>query len=134
VTLALDLLTVGKGEYLLPVLLGDFKALHPAIGARVVVSDSLTTITEVRNGAYEVGFCGISLDGQDLESFKIAEDETVLIVFPEHLFAQRQEVSFAELEGEPLIFNECESGTRQKLESLIAEGGSTWDVLHKGLR
>ncbi len=111
------------GEFLLPSILSAFKALHPAIRAQVVASDSLTVISGVRDGAYEVGFCGIALEGQELESFKIAEDEIVLIVFPEHPFTERREVSWAELEGEPFIFREETSGTQQSLQALLSRAG-----------
>jgi len=111
------------GEFLLPAILGEFKGLHPTIRAQVVVSDSLTVISKVRDGAYEVGFCGITPEGQELESFKIADDEIILIVFPEHPFADRREVSLAELEGEPLIFREETSGTQQSLKALLSQAG-----------
>lgn len=111
------------GEFLLPAILGEFKGLHPTIRAQVVVSDSLTVISKVRDGAYEVGFCGITPEGQELESFKIAGDEIILIVFPEHPFADRREVSLAELEEEPLIFREETSGTQQSLQALLSQAG-----------
>lgn len=111
------------GEFLLPLILSEFKALHPSIEARVAASDSLAVIGQVRDGEYDVGFCGIAPEGQELELFKIAEDEIVLIVFPEHPFGQQQEVPFMELEGEPLIFREETSGTQQSLESLLAKAG-----------
>ena len=116
------------GEFLLPSILSEFKALHPAIRAQVAVSDSLTVISGVRDGAYEVGFCGIAPEGQGLEAFKIADDEIVLIVFPEHPFAERREVSLAELEGEPLIFREETSGTQQSLQAFLSRAGdlSKW--------
>ncbi|MBL7166480.1 MAG: LysR family transcriptional regulator [Dehalococcoidales bacterium] len=111
------------GEFLLPSILSEFKALHPAIRAQVVISDSLTVISGVRDGSYDVGFCGLAPEGQELESFKTAEDEIVLIVFPEHPFAERREVSPAELEGEPLIFREETSGTQQSLQTLLSKSG-----------
>jgi LysR family transcriptional regulator, low CO2-responsive transcriptional regulator len=111
------------GEFLLPLLLGEFKGLHPAIKARVVVSDSLTVIAGVRDGTYEVGFCGTPSEGQELDSFRIGEDEIVLIVFPEHPFADRKEISVSDLEGEPLIFREITSGTQQSIEARLAQGG-----------
>lgn len=111
------------GEFLIPAILSEFKVQHPAVGIRVAVSDSLTVINEVQNGAYEVGFCGAMPEGQDLESFKIAEDEIVLIVFPEHPFANRPEVSPMEVVGEPLIFREETSGTQQSVECQMLEAG-----------
>ncbi len=111
------------GEFMLPSLLARFKALHPAIRAQVKISDSLTVINGVRDGDYEVGFCGVAPEEQALESFKVAEDEIVLIVFPEHPFAGRGEVSFAELEGEPIIFREDTSGTQKSLQKLLDKAG-----------
>jgi len=111
------------GEFMLPSLLARFKALHPAIRAQVGISDSLTVVNSVRDGSYEVGFCGVATEEQALESFKVAEDEIVLIVFPEHPFAGRGEISFAELEGEPIIFREETSGTQRSLENLLDKAG-----------
>lgn len=111
-------------EFLLPPILSEFMILHPAISAQVAIRDSLTVIADVRDSSYEVGFCGIAPpEEQGLESFKIAQDEIVLIVFPEHPFAQRKEISFAELEGEPLIHRETTSGTRKSLEQLLSRAG-----------
>lgn len=121
------------GEILLPPILGEFKALHPAISAQVEVSDSMTVISRVQEGAYDVGFCGTAPVGRDLDYFKMAEDEIVLIVFPEHPFAQRKEISFLELEGEPLILREGTSGTQRSLKSLLARAGLDTEKLSPNL-
>jgi DNA-binding transcriptional LysR family regulator len=89
----------------------------------VAISDSLTVIGGVRDNTCEVGFCGLAPEGQDLALFRVAGDEIVLIVFPEHPFARRGEVSPAELEGEPLIFREDTSGTQRNLESSLSKAG-----------
>ena len=111
------------GEFLLPPLLAKFKQMHPAVRIQVDISDSLTVINGVRNNSYEVGFCGMAPEGQDLASFKIASDEIVLIVSPDHPFAQRGEVSPADLEGEPLILRETTSGTQRNLENYLSRAG-----------
>ena len=111
-------------EFLLPPMLGEFMALHPAVRARVETRDSLTVIAGVQDGTYEVGFCGVApQEIQGLESFKVAEDEIVLIVFPEHQLAKRKLISFAELAEEPLIFREATSGTQKSLEALLLKDG-----------
>jgi DNA-binding transcriptional LysR family regulator len=111
------------GEFLLPALLARFKQRHPAVKIQVDISDSLTVIDRVRNNTYEVGFCGTAPEGQDLAFFKVASDEIVLIVFPEHPFARKGEVSTDELEGEPLIFREATSGTQRSLEGRLSRAG-----------
>ncbi len=111
-------------EFLLPPILGEFMTLHPAVRARVETHNSLTIIAGVQDGTYEVGFCGtIPPENHGLESFKVAEDEIVLIVFPEHPFIRKKQISFAELEGESLIFREATSGTQKSLEALLSEAG-----------
>jgi len=100
-----------------------FKQMHPAVRVEVAISDSLTVINGVRDNAYEIGFCGMAPEGQDLESLKVAGDEIVLIVFPEHPFARRSEVTPAELEVEPLIFREATSGTQRNLETYLSRAG-----------
>jgi DNA-binding transcriptional LysR family regulator len=111
------------GEIILPPMLGEFRALHPAVGAQVEVSDSLTVIGCVSDGRCDVGFCGIVPEGRDLQSFKVAQDEIVLIVFPEHPFAGRREVSSLELEGESILMRSQTSGTQQSLKALLAKAG-----------
>ena len=111
------------GEILLPSILGEFKALHPSVGVRLEISDSLTVVEAVRAGTYELGFCGIAPGVKELECLKVAEDEIVLIAFPEHPFAQRDEISLLELEGELLILREDSSGTQRNLRSLLAQHG-----------
>lgn len=121
------------GEILLPPILGEFKALHPAVGARVDISDSLTVISGVQSGAYDLGVCGSAPEGKELDYFKMAEDEIVLIVFPEHPFARRRRISLMELEGEPLIFREETSGTQRSLKLHLSKAGVDIDKLYANL-
>ena len=111
------------GEFLIPPILADFKRLHPVIDTRMVISDSLTVINEIQNNEYEIGFCGVLPEGRDLTSFKIAEDEIVLIAPAEHPFTQRKTISFDELKHESLIFREETSGTQRSLDSLLSKEG-----------
>jgi DNA-binding transcriptional LysR family regulator len=111
------------GEFLLPGLLAKFKGMHPNVKVQVDISDSLAVINGVSESRYELGFCGIAPEGQDLTSFRFNEDRIVLIVFPGHPFAQRDEISPDELAGEPLIFREETSGTQRSLESHLPRAG-----------
>ena len=111
------------GEILLPPILGRFKELNPSICARVEVSDSVTVINGVREGDYDVGFCGVVPEGKGLEYFKVADDEIVLIVFPDHPFARRKKVSLAEVSEEQLILREETSGTQLNIQSLLNKAG-----------
>jgi DNA-binding transcriptional LysR family regulator len=111
------------GEVLLPPILGEFKAAHPAITAELEISDSLTVVSKVREGAFDIGFCGALPEEKELEYFKIAEDRIVLIVFPEHPFAKQGKISPLELENEPLILREETSGTQRTINAALARAG-----------
>ena len=113
------------GEYLLPPLLVKFKKRNPAVSIQVDVSDSVTVTDRIRDNTYDLGFCGLAPEGQDLASFKIASDEIVLIVSPEHPFAGKAEITPDELESELFIFREATSGTQRSLENLLSKAGLT---------
>jgi DNA-binding transcriptional LysR family regulator len=111
------------GEFILPPLLAEFKALHPTIGIHLTVSDSVCVIEGVRNSDYDIGFCGIAPDGHDLEYIKIAEDEIVLIVPPQHPLADNSKISIADMEGESFICREKTSGTQRSLQAYLLQAG-----------
>ena len=111
------------GEYLLPPLLARFKQQHPAVRIQVDVSDSLAVIERISNNTAEIGFCGVVPEGRDLAYFRIAGDEIVLIVPPEHPLVKKGEVAPAELTGEPFIFRETTSGTQRSLQALLSKAG-----------
>lgn len=111
------------GNFILSPILSKFKRRHPAVDIQVAVTNSARVIEAVKRGEYDIGFCGISPEDRELEAIKIAEDEIVLIVFPDHPFAGRNKVSFLEVSAEPLIFREPTSGTQRSVESLLLNAG-----------
>jgi len=111
------------GDFILPPILSEFKGRHPAVNIQVAVTDSARVIDAVKSDDYELGFCGVSPEDRELEAVKIAEDEIVLIVFPEHPFAGRKQSSFLEVSAEPLIFREPTSGTQRSVEALLLSAG-----------
>lgn len=108
-------------EYLLPGLLAKFKRMNQAVQIKVDTFDSLAAVKGVIDGTYEVGFCGVKPEDPGLESFRVAGDEIVLIVFPDHPFAKRSWISVSELEGQQLILRNKTSGTQQSLEKIFAK-------------
>jgi len=111
------------GDFILPPILGEFKKLHPAVDIKVEVTDSTRVIEAVKSGEYDIGICGVFPEDEDLEAAKVAEDEILLIVFPEHPFARHNNVSFTEISSEPLIFREPTSGTQRSVKMLLSNAG-----------
>lgn len=109
------------GEFLLPVMLSEFRERYPAASAVVTVGPSLIILDRVRSGDLELGFTGTPPETPDLSAFAVDGDEIVLIVPPDHPFARRKSVDLEELRGECFVLREDTSGTQQRLEALLDE-------------
>ncbi|MBC7250592.1 MAG: LysR family transcriptional regulator [Anaerolineae bacterium] len=111
------------GEYLVPQLLAAFRAQHPRVEAQVTVSDTADVVQRVQSGACDLGFIGAPVEGPGLVLERVAADEIVLAVYPEHPFAGREKVTWDEVLAQPLILREEGSGTRRTVESALAARG-----------
>lgn len=111
------------GEYLVAPILGNFRREHPAVAARIAVFDSGAVMEKVSQGEYDIGFCGSYPEGFPLCCFKMATDELVLAVPPQHPFAQRESVAPIELASEPWLFREETSGTQRSMRKMLLERG-----------
>ncbi|HWR21075.1 MAG TPA: selenium metabolism-associated LysR family transcriptional regulator [Verrucomicrobiae bacterium] len=109
------------GGYLLPPLIGRFRAQYPDISVVLKVSDSKEIIEAVITGAYEVGAVGAQFDDGRIEYQKFAEDEMVLVVPPTHPWASRRSVRVKELPSQPFLIRERGSGTRKILEQALEQ-------------
>jgi DNA-binding transcriptional LysR family regulator len=111
------------GTYILPVLIGTFKASYPDIQLTLRIANSRLTAQEVLSGDLELGVVGARWNEGGLEWEKIFADELVLAIYPEHPWAGRASVSLAELQQEPFILRERFSGTRGVMAQILEEQG-----------
>jgi DNA-binding transcriptional LysR family regulator len=107
------------GGYLLPPLIGPFRARYPDISIVLKVSDSKEIIEAVIDGAYEIGAVGAQFDDGRLEYRQFAEDEMVLVVPPAHPWASLRSVRAKELSSQPFLIRERGSGTRKIMEQAL---------------
>lgn len=143
-------LTVGAstipGTYILPGLIGSFKARYPAIQITLRISDSAEVMDRVLDGSLEAGLVGARWDDRRIVLEEICSDELVLVVCPEHPWASDKVVEMEVLAQQPFILRERGSGTRrvmvQALESIgfnpsrlhvVAEMGST-EAVRQGIK
>jgi DNA-binding transcriptional LysR family regulator len=111
------------GEYLVPQLLTDFRARYPNVEPRVVVSGTADVVRPVLAGECDLGFIGAPVERPGLAQECLAADQVVLAVYPEHLFAEREQVTWEEVLTQPLIVREQGSGTRRTVERALASQG-----------
>jgi DNA-binding transcriptional LysR family regulator len=108
--------STGPGEHILPALITRFKERHPAVGVSLRVTDTHDVIEEVIARELEVGVVGALSHRKELAVRPFARDEIVVICAPDHPWAEREHVSFAEFRKEPLIVQQRGAGIRSVME------------------
>lgn len=111
------------GEYILPAVIGQFKAKYPDVSIRLRVGGSQQVSEWVQEGRVEIGMVGARPDSRVLIVRELMVDRLVIIVPPDHPWSSRQSVTLDDLRTEPLVLRERGSGTRQALERALAEAG-----------
>jgi DNA-binding transcriptional LysR family regulator len=111
------------GDYLLPRVLGQFKKAYPNVHLCLKIEDSGVISQQVLDGGVDLGVVGAKLNDNRLIYEAFAKDELVLIVPPDHPWANRKSVSVKELEGRPFLQREEGSGTRRIMEERLSPLG-----------
>ena len=110
-------------EYMLPKILGEFKAAHPEVQAHMTVGNSETIVHRVAEHTLDVGLIESPSSMPSLQNETCCEDELVLICAPGHELAKRKSVSPQEAAGVTLIRREAGSGTREFTDNYLRENG-----------
>ena len=116
-------------EYMLPVLLGDFKVKYPDITIRLKVANTDGIVSQVENNTIDLGVVEASVNNKNLVVEKCRTDHLVLIVPPGHELAKEEVVPIKRVADYPFICREEGSGTREvMIESMHDAGVSTSDL------
>lgn len=111
------------GEYVLPLILGDFRAGHPDIEPLLEVMDSSRVIEAVGSGGVECGFIGSGAAPENLEMTPFCPDTLKVICPPAHPLSGKRSVQPQQLKTEKFLLREEGSGTRDLMvDALRAEG------------
>lgn len=115
--------TLTIGEYLLPRIAGYFKQRYPEVDITLQIANTQEIVRRVLGHELDLGLVEGRVEHPDLIQQNIYQDELVLIVPPQHPWAEREEISLEELRKEPLILREKGSGTRQVAEEGLKKAG-----------
>ena len=116
-------------EYMLPELLGDFKARHPEVTIRLKVANTDGIVSQVENNDIDLGVVEAPVNNKNLVVEECRSDQLVLIVPPGHELENEKMVTMSRIAEYPFICREEGSGTREvMIESMQACGVDPGDM------
>lgn len=117
------------GEYLLPQLIGEFKARFPAVVPTLFVGNSEAVQDRVAERSLDIGFIEGDSHLSSLLSEVCCEDELRVVCAPSHPLAKEAFVLPAALLQHPYISREPGSGTRAVIDRYLNSAGVAPDSL-----
>src|SRR5688572_13660377 len=116
-------------EYLLPGILGEFKARHPGIVPRLFVANSEQVQERVAERTLDLGFIEGDTRLPSLASDVCCEDELQVVCAPSHPLAKQPVVVPRTLTEHGYITREAGSGTREVVDHYLQKVGLGTDSL-----
>ncbi len=110
-------------EYMLPVLLGDFKAKYPDVDIRLKVSNTDGIVSMVENNIIDLGVVEAPVNNKNLAVEICRTDRLVAIIPPGHELSKQDKIPVQAIIDYPFICREEGSGTREVIEEYLREAG-----------
>jgi DNA-binding transcriptional LysR family regulator len=120
-------------EYMLPALLGDFKAKYPDVNVHLKVSNSDGIVSMVENNDIDLGVVEAPVLNKNLVVENCRHDRLVAIVPPRHDLCEHKTIRLKQLLDYPYIAREEGSGTREVIHEYVAEAGLKSVDIHVAL-
>jgi DNA-binding transcriptional LysR family regulator len=110
-------------EFLLPRVLGEFKAAHPDVQPKLTVANSETIESRVAEHTLDLGLIEAPSQLPALRTEVCCDDELQVIVAPKHPLAKLKSVTPKQLLPYPYVSRESGSGTREFTDLYFRKAG-----------
>lgn len=110
-------------SYWLPRYLVAFHRQHPGIDIRLSVGNTAQVAEAVETGAAELGFVEGIVEKDKLSSNRVALDQMILVVGPDHPWAAGVSPAVGDLIENEWVLRERGSGTRSVFEQALGRAG-----------
>lgn len=104
------------GATILPRLIRDVAAEHPALEVRIEDVGTDVIVENVRSGRCDLGVGTFAAGEAGLQSLPVLQDRLMVFCAPEHDFAGREHIAWAELRDQKIIALTRESSIRVLIE------------------
>ena len=118
------------GEYVLPQLIGSFKARYPAVVPTLFVGNSEAVQERVAERTLDLGFIESGSPLSSLQSEVCCEDELQVVCAPAHPLAKEPCALPAALTQHAYIGREAGSGTRAVVDRYLQQAGVSPDSMN----
>jgi len=103
------------GNQLLPPMVSQFVAQHPAASIEVMIANTSSVIEAVATFRADAGFIEGICDDTDLFSYPWREDELVIVASPHHPLVRKRNLAAVHFAAVQWVLREAGSGTREVL-------------------
>jgi DNA-binding transcriptional LysR family regulator len=110
-------------EFILPRILGEFKAQYPAVQAHMSVANSETIVNRVADHTIDLGLIESPSYLPSLENQVCCDDELVVICASDHALAARKTIRAQDIAAVPMVRREPGSGTREFTDNYFRQCG-----------
>jgi DNA-binding transcriptional LysR family regulator len=119
------------GEYVLPQLIGKFKARFPAVVPTLFVGNSEAVQERVAERTLDLGFIEGDSHFSTLQSEVCCEDELQVVCAPSHPLAKEPFALPASLTQHPYVSREAGSGTRAVVDRYLQQAGVSPESMNR---
>lgn len=119
----LHLGVVSPANYFAPKLMAAFRQRHPDVRIKLELAKRDVLLQQLQDHRLDLVIAGYPPAQIEVEAEAFARHPHGLVARPDHPLAARRRLSWVDLRGEPFIFRERGSATRQFLEHLLQSQG-----------
>ncbi|MCK5396303.1 MAG: LysR family transcriptional regulator [Gammaproteobacteria bacterium] len=108
-------------EYMLPLLIGEFKAKYPDVNISLKESNSEDIIAMVENNVVDLAIVEGSVNNKNLIVEQCRVDQLLVITPNNHVLAKESAVHVKDILDHPFICRESGSGTQEAITNYVAQ-------------
>ena len=105
--------------YVFPILLKEFRRLHPKVDVKLITGSSQRLLQELRSGGADLGFLTLPVNEPDIVAVPAMEEELLVVTHPSHPLAKNKRIVSQDLVRQPFVLFESGSNTRRLIDEFF---------------
>jgi len=110
-------------RWLVPKLVDEMRAQHPQVHMIVVDATTTSLLPQLETGYLDLAVVNLPIDDPDIHTDELFDEDRVLVAPIGHPLHDRDQITLADLDGEPLLLEPQGTNFRDLLDSQAADAG-----------